>query len=194
MGDAERAVFAEVNGGGADGGEESSGELAGVEGLLGERGDGAVGRVLEGSFSLYRDGEAGEGFDALQEGWVESDAELREREQGGWVVGVVGGEHPGGGGGGVGERGVAFEDGDAGATGVEFEGEREADDAGPGDEDVWRVLWVLVGGDFGHRPSNYPLTGIPNAGCCVSLSGFAGFDGLQRRGRMCRVPICVQSQ
>ncbi len=58
---------------------------------------------------------------------------------------VVDGEHSGGGDGGVGERGVAFEDGDLRAAGVEFQGKREADDAGTGDEDVWRFLREIAG-------------------------------------------------
>jgi len=48
-------------------------------------------------------------------------------------VGVFGGEHSGGGSGGVGEGGVSFEDGDVGTAGVEFEGERQTDDACSGD-------------------------------------------------------------
>jgi len=48
-------------------------------------------------------------------------------------VGIVGGEHSGGGGGGFGEWGGAVEDRDAGSAMVEFEGEGESDDAGSGD-------------------------------------------------------------
>jgi hypothetical protein len=49
------------------------------------------------------------------------------------VVGIVCGEHTGGGDGGFGERIGAVEDGDAGAAMMEFEGKGEADDTGSGD-------------------------------------------------------------
>ena len=52
------------------------------------------------------------------------------------VVGIVCGEHTGRGGRGFGEWSGALEDSDAEAAMVEFEGEREADDAGPGDANV----------------------------------------------------------
>ncbi len=130
-------VFAEVDGGCADGSEESGSELARVEGVLGEAEGGAVGEVLDGGVGLIGDGEAGEGLDALQEGGIERDAEAREREKRGRVVGIFGGEHAGGCGGGLRKGGVAFEDRDAGTAGVELKGERQTDDAGSGDKDVW---------------------------------------------------------
>ena len=49
---------------------------------------------------------------------------------------IAGGEHSGSGGGGFGEWRRLFEDGDADAPVVEFEGEREADDAGSGNADI----------------------------------------------------------
>jgi hypothetical protein len=52
------------------------------------------------------------------------------------VVGIVCGEHTGGGGGGFGEWSGAVKDGDAGAAVVKFEGEGEADDTGSGDAHV----------------------------------------------------------
>ena len=53
------------------------------------------------------------------------------------MAGVVDGEHAGCGGRGLGERDVGFQNGDAGAAGVELERERKADDAGAGNDDVW---------------------------------------------------------
>jgi hypothetical protein len=54
----------------------------------------------------------------------------------GWIVGIAGGQHSGGCGGGFGERGGSIEHGDSHAAAVEFESQGEADDAGPGDADV----------------------------------------------------------
>jgi hypothetical protein len=51
-------------------------------------------------------------------------------------MGIVSGEHAGCGDGGVGESGVAFEDGDAGASCVEFESKGEADDASTDDDNI----------------------------------------------------------
>jgi hypothetical protein len=51
-------------------------------------------------------------------------------------VGVMDGEHAGGGGGGVGEGGIAFQYQHAGTAGMEFQGKREANDAGASNEDV----------------------------------------------------------
>ena len=54
----------------------------------------------------------------------------------GRVVGIAGSQHSSGGGGGFGERGGSVKHGDADVAVMEFEGEGEADDAGPGDADV----------------------------------------------------------
>jgi hypothetical protein len=129
-------VLAEVNRGGTDGFEQSSGEMAGIEGVLGKTIDGAVGAVLQRGVGMEGHGDAGELLDVFEEAGVELGAELGERAQGGRMVWVVRGEHAGGGVGGVGERGVALEDQYAGAAGVELQGEREANDAGTGDEDI----------------------------------------------------------
>ena len=164
-------VGAEVDGGGAYGGEECGGELAGVEAVLveedeavvagGECGEetsevfggescwrGADGgwKGLQGGVGLEGDADAGESVEAVEEGGVEREAEVGERVELRRVVGIVGGEHSGGGGGGFGEWSGAVEDGDADAAVVEFEGEGEADDAGSGDADVGVVHGIsLVG-------------------------------------------------
>jgi hypothetical protein len=125
--------------------------------VLGEGEDFAGGEVLEGGLGLEGDAEAGEALDAVEEVGVEGEAVGGEGQERGRVVGIEGGEHAGGGGGGVGEGGVALEDGDPVAAGVEFESEREADDAGAGDEDVGglvgrgHALDSLSGGLFADR-------------------------------------------
>ena len=80
--------------------------------------------------------DAAKGGQAVEEFWIESKAEVGERTKLGWVVGVCGCEHSGGGGRGFGERGTSVEDGDTEAAAMEFEGEREADNAGASDTDV----------------------------------------------------------
>ena len=52
------------------------------------------------------------------------------------VLRVGGGEHAGGGIGGLGERRSLFEDGDASAAMMQLKGKRETDDASSGDADI----------------------------------------------------------
>lgn len=80
--------------------------------------------------------DAGESLQAIEEGWIEREAEIGESSELWRVVGILGGEHAGGGGGGFGEGSGAVEDSDADTPMVEFKGEGEADDAGPRDEDA----------------------------------------------------------
>ena len=75
-------------------------------------------------------------MEAVEEVWVKGEAEIGEGPKLRRIVGIAGGEHASGGGGGLGERSGAIEDSDAGSAVVEFEGEGEADDAGSGDADV----------------------------------------------------------
>jgi hypothetical protein len=79
---------------------------------------------LQGVVGVEGDANAREGVEAVEEGGVEREAEVGERAELRGIVGVVRGEHSGGGGGGLGEWVAAFEHGDAEATVVEFEGER----------------------------------------------------------------------
>ncbi len=70
---------------------------------------------------------------------VEREAEVGEGLKRRGIFGIVRGEHAGGGGRGLGEGDAGLKDRNAGSAAMEFEGEREADDAGAGDADV-RVL------------------------------------------------------
>jgi hypothetical protein len=74
-------VFAEGDGGGADGREERGGELAGVEGVLGEAEGGGVGEVLECSVGLKGYGEARKSLNAMEEGRVERETVGGKRQQ-----------------------------------------------------------------------------------------------------------------
>ena len=91
---------------------------------------------LESGAGLEGDFDAGERVETIEEGWVEGEAEIGEWAQRRGIVGVAGGEHSGGGGGGFGEGLSLLEDGHAEAAMVEFEGEREADDACACDADI----------------------------------------------------------
>jgi hypothetical protein len=74
---------------------------------------------------------------------IERDAEIGEEAELGRVVGVVCGEHTGGGEGGLGEWGTPVEDSYAGSAMVQFKGEGEADDAGTSDTDIWRGVGAM---------------------------------------------------
>jgi hypothetical protein len=113
------------------------GEVVGGEDVV--CGGDVRGERLQGGVGVEGSAETGEGVESLEEGGVEREAEIGEGAEVRRVVGVCGGEHAGGGGGGFGEWVVAIEHGDAEATVVELEGEREADDAGAGDADVGMV-------------------------------------------------------
>jgi len=134
----EFAALTEFNPGGADGGEQSGGKLARVEGALGELAGSSILEILQCGVGVEGDGDAGELLDAREEGRVELSAELREREQRGRIVGIVDGEYAGSSGRGVGEGGIALQNQHAGTAVVELQGDREADDTGANDEHVWR--------------------------------------------------------
>ena len=70
---------------------------------------------------------------------IEGEAEIRQGLQSGGIFGIVRGEHAGGGARRLGEGDVGLKNSNARSAAMEFEGEREADDAGAGDADV-RVL------------------------------------------------------
>ena len=79
---------------------------------------------------------------------VERKAELGKVMELRGIIRVVGGEHACSCGGGLRKRRALVEYGDACATAMEFEGKREADDAGSGDADVGAVHRTsLVGGN-----------------------------------------------
>jgi hypothetical protein len=157
--EADGHVGAEIDGGCVDGGEECGGEFAGIEAMFVQKSEGLVawvelgqqareffwgeevglgGRIygLEGDVGVEGDLVARKGLEAVEEGWVEGEAEIGEGAKLRRIVRIASGEHAGSGGGGFGEGGAAIENGDAGSAVVEFEGEGEADDAGSGDADV----------------------------------------------------------
>lgn len=82
------------------------------------------------------DVDAGEFVEVIEEGWIEREAEVGELAQRRRVFGIAGGEHSGSGCGGLGEGLSSVQNGDAQAAAVEFESEREADDAASSDADV----------------------------------------------------------
>jgi hypothetical protein len=110
-------------------GEVFGGEFASCAGDAGREG-------LQGGVGLEGNANAGEGAEAVEEGGIEGEAEVREGMELEWVMGIGGGEHSSGGGGGFGEgrRLVEYSDGDTAV--VEFEGKRKADHAGTGYADV----------------------------------------------------------
>ena len=91
---------------------------------------------LQRGAGLESDVEAGEIVDAGEVVGVERDAELGQGAKLRRIVGIIGGEHSGGCGGCLGEGSALIEDGDPGSAMMEFEGEREADDAAAGDADI----------------------------------------------------------
>jgi hypothetical protein len=151
----------EVDGGGTDCGEKCRGELTGVEAVLVEEDKpvfswhecgkqmgkifgcefgvcrSGVGRNrLQGGVGLNGDVDAGESVDAAEEVGIERLAEGGQRQELGWVVGIVDSQHARGRRGGFGEWLALVKHGDAVAAVVEFKGEGEADDAGSGDAEV----------------------------------------------------------
>ena len=155
----EPGVFAQVDPGVAHGPEERGAELARVHGVLAEEMEGAAAdcelrqqfarvgiqrreRVgiesdgFEGGGGLEGNAGAGERGDAVEELRVERGAELGERMQGRWIQRVVDGEHTGRGEAGLTHGGAGFEDHDGGTAAVEFQCEREPDDAGACDDKV----------------------------------------------------------
>jgi hypothetical protein len=152
---------AEVDGGGAYGGEKGVSELTGVEAVFLEENEMVVAGVecgkdlgevcrrefaswggdagwkgLQGGVGLEGDLNTGENAEAVEERWVEREAKVGEGAELGWVVRIAGGQHSGCGGRGFRERRGLVEHGDRHAAVVEFKGEGEADDAGTGDTDV----------------------------------------------------------
>ena len=155
----EGSVVEEPDGGSLDGGEEGGGEHAGVEGMLGEGGEvEAVGTQiggegggwvwmwegLEGEGGLKGDGLAGEVGDAAKEAGVEGEAEFGERQELRGILWIVGGEHAGGGLGGVAEGGVAFENADGGTKVIKLKGKREADYSCTHDTNVSPLLHSII--------------------------------------------------
>lgn len=120
----------------AAGGEcgEEVGEVFGGE-FVGWAG-GAGWESLQGVVGLEGDADTGKDVEAMEEVGVERKTEAGEGTELGWVMRVGCGEHSRGGGGGLREGSGAVEYGDADATVVEFEGERETDDACASDADV----------------------------------------------------------
>jgi hypothetical protein len=95
--------------------------------------------------SLEGDESTGEIVEVIEEGGIEREAEVGKGTELGWVVGIAGGQHSGGGGRGFVERGGSLQHGNAYAVAVEFESEGEADDAGPGDANVGIRRGVMHG-------------------------------------------------
>jgi chromosome segregation ATPase len=90
--------------------------------------------------------DAGENAEPVEEGGIEREAQVGKGAKLGRVVGIADGEHSGGGSGGFGERGGLVQHGDTDAPVMELKGEREADDTGSSDADVWDAdVWVVHG-------------------------------------------------
>jgi hypothetical protein len=99
---------------------------------------------LQGEAGLEGNGYAGSMMEAIEKGRVELAAEVGEGTELRRIVCVVVGQHPAGGSGGFGERGDTVEHRDTNAAMMEFQGKREADDAGPGDTDVGFVHGISL--------------------------------------------------
>ena len=94
------------------------------------------------------DGGAGEFGDAIEVGGIKIGAELRERAERFGVEAIFDGECAGGSGAGLAQGLGGFEDGDGCSAVVEFERERDADDSGAGDDEVWLGhVFILLGLD-----------------------------------------------
>ncbi len=130
------AAFDPLDRGCLDGGAQGGGELAGIDGVLGQAERGTVLQILNRGVGLKRNGDSRKCLDAVEEGWVALGAEAGEFEDLGRVVGVLGGQHAGGGGGGSGEASSAVDDGDGGSAIAQLEGRGEADQTGSQDDDV----------------------------------------------------------
>lgn len=91
---------------------------------------------LQGRVRMKRHRDTGEIVKPFEKCGIDRDAEIGEWAKQGRVVGVGGGEHSGGGGRCFGERKGLLQNGDARAVTVKLQGERKADDSGPGDADV----------------------------------------------------------
>jgi hypothetical protein len=91
---------------------------------------------LQSGFGVEGNRDAGEIFEMGEPAGIEREAEVRKWLQGGGIFGIVRGEHACGGRRSLSERNARLEDGDACSAAMEFEGEREANDAGPGNTDV----------------------------------------------------------
>jgi hypothetical protein len=98
--------------------------------------------ALDGGVRLEGHFDTGEGTNVVEECGVKQKTEVGEGLELWGVVGVIGGQHSGCGGGGLRERGGSIEYGDRHAAVVEFKGEGEADDAGSSDADI-RVVHGL---------------------------------------------------
>jgi hypothetical protein len=161
MGGEKRGVGKKPDGSCLYGGEECGRELAWVQRLLCEQIKGAVTKRVAGQeavevgavervaktpglFDVALDGgvcleghfDTGEGTNAIEECGVKQKTEVGEGLELRGIVGVVGSQHSGCGGGGLRERGGSIEYGDRHTAVVEFKGEGEADDAGPSNADI----------------------------------------------------------
>jgi hypothetical protein len=77
---------------------------------------------LQGRAGVKGNVEAGAIEEMLEEVRVQCKAKFGERQQLGWIFGVICSEHPSGCGGGFGERFGAVDDGDAHTASVKFHG------------------------------------------------------------------------
>lgn len=126
--------------------EFGGGELASCSDFAGSGGMGPVrGDCLEGRCGAQRNFSAGELFYTGEVAGIEAEAEagkLAERRR---IFGIVGGEHAGGGPGGLGHRGAAVENGDPASASSQIEGEGETDDPGTGDDYIGCFHSSIVG-------------------------------------------------
>src|SRR5438270_13061133 len=115
----------------------------------------------------------------------------------GRVVGISGGQHSGGSGGGFREGSGLIQNGDAGAAVVEFEREGEANDACPRDADVGirklRVLHVIsLERDQSRRslPLNYNKREHRGT-CLIKAQRYRAFAGPRRASRGLNTTVTV---
>ena len=83
-------------------------------------------------------------MEPVEEGRIEREAQVSEGAELRQSVGIAGGQHSGGGGGGFAEGDGLIQHADTGAALMKFEGEGEANDAGSSDADVGLVHGISL--------------------------------------------------
>ena len=157
-------------------GEVFGGEFATCAGDAGREG-------LQGGVGLEGNANAGENAEAVEEVGIEREAQVGEGMELVRVMGIGGGEHSGSGDGGFGERRGLVQHGNSHAPVMEFEGEREAHDAGTGDADVMiRKDRVVHGISLVRLRRGYSL-GVPVCRLAVGDREHRGSEGLRCKPR-----------
>ena len=175
------SVGAKIDGGVLRGSEECGCELAGIDGVLVEKREVIAAEIVRGKkdieigsregvdglevgclkreVGLKGDAEIGEGGDVIEVRGIELEGEIGKGLEQRWMEGIVGGEHSGGGGGGLSEGRPAIEHGDAGTATGELQGKGKTHDACSGDTHIGMLHGSSLGdGDRGREATGYIVT------------------------------------